>query len=351
MPKNTPKPWVYFFGVAVISSLILSISAFSIFMEKQRYLEQATTETRNITVLLSQNISDEFDKADVLLQSVRNRIQIEIQNKGANNFATLNDYITQSESLLSEALSIRVTDKNGRVILGKDVKNNNPVNLNDRDFFKQLRNDNTDRLAVSEPIFGRISNQWMIVIARRISAPDGSFAGTISANFACSKFEKFFSKISLGRYGAATIRTADLVLVSRFPSKNVQIGSKDVSQQLREIIQRKGDGGEYLAVTAIDGVERSNAYLRLQRYPFYVIVGLGTDDYLGEWYTHVWLFFGLAVLAILITCFAAFQVYRTNGRLTVEIADTKYLKTSFVLPLQPLNHKKVYALPMPTEIF
>jgi len=323
LPENTPKLWVYFLGVAVISILILCISVLSILAEKQRYLDQATISSRNISELLSQNISAEFDKADVLLQSVRNSLQATHTEIVDHNFSTLKDYISQSESVIPMALSLRVTDKNGKIILGKDVQQNNPVNLNDIDFFKKLREDSSDRLVVTGPVFGRISKQWMIVIARRINAHDGSFAGTVSVNFACSKFEKFLSKIALGRYGAATIRTTDLALISRFPSANDQIGSKEVSQKLREIMQINEDGGEYLAITAIDGIERSNTYHKLQRYPFYVIVGLGTEDFLLEWHTHIWLFTSLAVLAIFITCLAAIQVYRTNGRLALEVAEHK----------------------------
>jgi diguanylate cyclase (GGDEF)-like protein/PAS domain S-box-containing protein len=129
------------------------------------------------------------------------------------------------------------------------------------------------------------------------------------------------SSVALGPYGAATIRTTDLALVSRFPDTSYAVGSRGVSKQLSDIMRTQSESGQYIAATALDGIERSNAYRRLQNYPFYVIVGLATDDYLGGWKKNILMVSGLAALAILMTCVAALSVFRTNRRLVTDVSQ------------------------------
>jgi hypothetical protein len=52
---------------------------------------------------------------------------------------------------------------------------------------------------------------------------------------------------------------ADLPLVHRFPENQAAVGSKEVSRQLNAMLQADPLRGAYLAKTALDGIERSNA--------------------------------------------------------------------------------------------
>jgi PAS domain S-box-containing protein len=163
----------------------------------------------------------------------------------------------------------------------------------------------------------------VIILARRLTASDGAFAGVVYATFDTDRFESALALPALGPHGAATIRTADLALVHRFPDTKDGVGSNKVSEGLRSVVQARPEEGEYVAATALDGIERSNAYRRLDRYPFYVIVGVATDDYMGGWKNNVLMVFGLAGLAILTTALAALLVYRTERRLAADIEIRK----------------------------
>jgi len=109
--------------------------------------------------------------------------------------------------------------------------------------------------------------------------------------------------------------------VHRFPDTKKAIGSKDVSAELREALQKNPKLGDYLAKTAIDGIERTNAYRRVHHYPFYVIVGLSTDDYLGGWRQIQGVIMGLGGLTIALTLFAAIILYRAHCKLSADLAE------------------------------
>jgi signal transduction histidine kinase len=312
----------YGLAVGAIALLVISLACVALWQEKQRYRERASVATQNVAQLLAGQIENVFDKIDVVLETVVDEYRDRMQDKRLDP-VSLNAFLARQEALLPEALSLRIVDREGIVRLGKGLPADNQISLADRDYFQRLRDDPADGLVVSGPVFGRIAQQWVIVLARRINGLDGSFAGVVYATMATAHFEKVFSNIALGPKGAATIRTTDLSLVHRYPDLRGAVGSNEVSKQLREIVLVHPDGGEYIAVTPLDGIERSNAYRKLERYPFYLIVGLATNDYLGGWNEVVLMVSGLAGLAILVTALAARLVYRSARRMSDEIEERK----------------------------
>ncbi len=288
--------------------------------EKQRYRERATVATRNIAGLLDGHLSDVVDKIDVILRDANDHYA---EQRGRQNAAELSAQLQRHQALLPEVASLRILDRNGFIRYGGGIPAGDPISLSDREFYIRARDDPASGLIVSGPVLSRVSQQWVLVFARRLQAPDGSFAGVIYANLATAYFDKLLSSLSLGKYGAATIRMSDLALVHRYPDARGQVGSRDVSQELREMVQTHPERGDYLATTALDGIERSNAYRKLERYPFYVIVGLATEDYLGGWQDNVFMLSGLAGLAIVLSAFAGLLVYRSNRRLLLDIEARK----------------------------
>jgi len=289
----------YALAAIVLVSLMVSLVAIEAWQEKLRYRERATVATRNIASLLDNHISDVSDKIDVVLQALSAHYHDQAQHGGINA-TRLTAQLKRHEALLPEVSSLRILDKDGLLHFGANESAANPLSLADRDFNLRARDNPAAGLIVSWPALSRLSQQWVLVYARRLNAPDGSFAGVVYANLATAYFDKILSSLTPGKYGAATIRMSDLALVHRYPDTRRQVGSKDVSTLLRGMVQAHPEGGDYLAATALDGIKRSNAYRKLERYPFYVIVGLATQDYLGGWQANVFMLYGLAGLAIVL---------------------------------------------------
>lgn len=312
-----PRALPYVAALATIVALVIGLSAFSIGQQRERYRERAALSTQNTARLLDQTISSIFDKIDVVLQSVATHYQEDLAD-GSLNAAKLNAYLAQSKASLPEVLNIRIVDTQGLVRYGLDASMP-PFQVSDRNYFIRLRDDASASLFVDGPVYGRASQQWVIVLARRLAASDGSFAGIVYANVSAAHFEGVLSSIALGPHGAATLRTTDLALVHRYPDTKNAVGSKSVSQELRDIVQTELSGGAYIAATVLDGIERSNAYSRLKRYPFYVIVGQATDDYLGESKQNVVTISLLTLLALLLPSLASLLAYRSAQRAAAEV--------------------------------
>ena len=315
---NAPG-WVYIGVFAVIAALIAGIASLSIWLERDRYRERASVATENVARLLDRHLSDTFDQVDTVLRSSAFFHGV-LAASGSIDAQALNGYLAHAQSLHPALESLRIADRAGDVRYGPGAPASG-VNIGDRGYFKRARDHPDAQTIVEGPVFARISQKWAVVLARRLVDRDGAFAGVVYVNVATSYFDKALSEVTLGARGAATIRAADLALVHRVPLVQGTIGTREVSRTLREAIAKRPDRGSYVAATAIDGIERTNAYRKLAEYPFYVIVGLATDDYLGGWQQNVLLVSSLAGLGALAVGIATLLVYRTQRRLAADIAE------------------------------
>src|ERR1019366_8999568 len=97
------------------------------------------------------------------------------------------------------ALVISITDREG-----KTVASNQPFAANrvvDRDYFKVHVARDSDNLYISEPVLGRQSGKWVIVLSRRLNHPDGSFAGTVLLSIETGYLASFYHSSDLGEKG------------------------------------------------------------------------------------------------------------------------------------------------------
>lgn len=327
----------YLLVVLAISLLVVSLASLALWQERLRYRERASVATQNVSHLLEQHIGDVFDKIDVVLQTFVYHYRAS-GNPAQRDTLQLNAELQELEKQLPEVLSLRVLDRDGVVRFGRGLPAGRPLSLADRDYFIRARDDPQAGLIISGPTLARISKQWVIILARRLETADGAFDGVLYANFSVTQFAAVFAKVTLGPYGAATIRTTDLALVHRYPEGKGAVGSREVSRELQEMVRVHPKEGEYLAATALDGVERSNAYRKIDGFPFYVIVGLATNDYLGGWRNSLLMIVGLSGLAILITALAAVLVYRSACRMRAELTERKRIGTELEVLLRERNH-------------
>jgi signal transduction histidine kinase len=309
-PYPSWLPYVLFTGV--IAVLVAALVLVALRQEKQRYRERALIDARNIAGLLDGHFGAVFDKADIVLQSVALHYREQAAN-GPLDVHKFSRFLAREQSMVKELEGLQVAGADGVVRFGSGLGAGRPDWLADRNLLQQARGE-PPRLLVAGPMEIWRGQQPAIVLARRLEAPDGSFAGLVSAHFPVSSFGKTLSATALGPQGAATLRTADLALVQRHPEAKDATGSRRVSQQLLDALKASPVEGVYSAPTALDGIERINAYRRLQGYPFYVLVGLATADYLAGWYQYVMLVSGLGVTVLVVVGVAAVAIHRSTQR-------------------------------------
>ncbi|NGZ07488.1 MAG: hypothetical protein G8237_14165 [Magnetococcales bacterium] len=329
LPAEPRQPFSYKVFVWRVVLFVVSLNLFvwvlawwSIDQSRQLYQERAETTTKNLAHVLENNLAGALDKIDIALLAVVDEAERQLAAGGIDASA-LNGLLDRQLSRLPEVISLRVTNGRGDVLYGNAVAGTK-VNLADREFFIRQRDHADSGLVISPPLLARISQQWVIPISRRIHGPDGSFAGVVYSNVSLAYLARIFSALMVGQRGVIAMRDADLGIVLRYPAiedYGKMVGSKEVSSVFQKLAQSGQTAGTYTVVSGYDGVERTFSYRRLTSHPYYVVIGLATDEYLLGWWqqTVTWLIH--LGLFLVITLIAAWLLYRAWERQAVYHAN------------------------------
>lgn len=272
-------------AVVLLNLMVIGLAFQSLHQGLEQSRARAIVSTRNLAQLLDHDIAAIFDRIDLTLQALVDDLDDGLASK--HDTKRYQSIVQQHFARQPALHSLLVVDERGSLLASSGQLNRTPALLADRDYFRRHRDSVSAGLVISPPLQGRVGGEWIITLSRRINASDGQFAGIAVASIRLAHLRELFAGINLGPGGAITLRDTDLGLVTRHPAPStpeVQIGSRAVSPQLAAAIRANPEHGAYLAVTQIDGIERTNAYRRMSHYPYYIIVGLADDDYLLGWY-------------------------------------------------------------------
>lgn len=272
-------------GALLLNLLVIAMMVFSLQQSRARYHAQAFVTTSNLAQLLEQELTASFDQLDQLLLEAKAEFE-KLPAEAAARRVALEALRSRPTFHRPELDALRVADANGVLLLGSGASPTQPARIADRAFFIRLQGDPTAGLVFSEVLLSRASGKPVLVLARRLNRSNGEFAGMVSASISLAHLQKSFEALNLGSKGAVSLRDQELRLIARhsmLPGGEADLGSNKVSAGLLKAIQAHPDHGNFLATTLLDQIERANAYRKVSNYPFYVLVGLASEDFLAAW--------------------------------------------------------------------
>lgn len=292
--------WLIAGNVAVVV-IIAAMAMAAIYADYAQHRQIALGRVVNVAQVMARYLAGVFDKTDLALRSVAYEYGYHMLGTGAANAPAIRRLVVHQRSNLPEVDSIRIATADGVVRFGADGVDG--IRIDDRSYFRRAR-EGDEALVFSEPLLGRITGKWVVVAARRLAHPDGSFAGVAFASITSDYFSRSFASVDLGRDGAISMRDLGLRLVARHPDPGgaaSAIGSANVSGQLRDVLRSDPESGTYIAATALDGIERVNAYQRVGELPFYVIVGISSSEWRAAASQDALAIGSLAAIALMLT--------------------------------------------------
>ncbi len=287
-PTSLIKPLLL--ALALFNLSIVAGASYSLYNSKQQFEEQAAIDTRNLSQVLEKSIAGLVDKIDIVLQVCADEISRQTNRKPGEPLK-IDDFLKLQQQRVPDLFNLRVTDARGTLIHGSDVTVLPQVNYADRDYFLQLRDQANAGLYIAKPVFGKTTHLWLLTFARRLEQPDGNFAGVVFGTIHLEHFNKLFAVVDVGSKGTIALRDRDLGLIVRYPTlemKGEGIGSKKLSIPAARALLDKPEQGSYRSdATSLDGNIRTHAYVKLEKYPLYINVGLAEADYLSTWHKEV----------------------------------------------------------------
>ncbi len=299
-------------GVLVVDLFVVALAMLGLAQDREQRQEHTRTNTRNLAHVLEEHVNGVINKVDLALLTVVDE-HARQSATGSIDGDAMNRLLAKQLAHIPELLSLRIADAQGVVKYGPGVESGAPVNNADRDYFIAARDVAEDGLVVSKPLFARISKKWAITLARPLKGKGGVFEGVVYVNVALESLSKTFSRIDIGKQGFIGLRDTEMGLITRHPlppNFAEAVGSKVVSNEIRELVAKGQTTGTYLARAGIDNIERIISFRRFTGQPFYIFVGISTEDYLADWRADIVRVALLVGVFLLITWIAAWTIRR-----------------------------------------
>ncbi len=285
LPDNTKNKgrhgWLALVALAMGSFVLLGYVLWS---AHEEIWEDARQTSSNYAELVEARFDATLRRIDADLYGIASRIPSEsLLEKYVPRFrAEIELELERRRIEFPEIAGFQVADAAGNMLY--KAGDGKYANLEDRDYFITLRDQQGQQAVFSGVIRSRVSGKDVMVVARAIYDAEGTFRGMVSAPLDLEYFDRIFASIQLGPNGAIAIRRADnhtLMMRRPFVASEINV-PLNPDHPVRAAVANNNIGSLHFQAQA-DAIERIYSYRVLKNHPFYVIAGLARKDVTAAW--------------------------------------------------------------------
>jgi diguanylate cyclase (GGDEF)-like protein len=274
------KAAVLFFATVCLGLCVLLYLQLE--QSRQHDLNQAQVASSNLTRAMAQQAEDTFMKADLVLTSLVDWIQVD--GFGPSLKPRLQKTFARRVQTLDQLHGILLFDQKGQwVVTSFDDLPRGP-GVADREYFKFHQQNVSSVAHIGPAIRSRENGEWIIPISKRVNDRNGQFQGVLLAGIKMSYFDHFFKSFSLDDNGSMFLGLTDGTLLARRPFVESQIGTSLAQGEIFQNLLPQAPSGNAMFTSVMDGVVRLYGYRQLEAYPLVVSAASSRDSILAGWY-------------------------------------------------------------------
>lgn len=303
----------------LIVSSIVTVLGFSgvcgsIMLEMRRSAQELSRQTQeNLASTISADINRNIELYDLSLRSVVSSLALP---QLAQVDAQIRNLILFDHSVSAKHFGpMQVFDAKGDLWLDSATLSPEPVNRADEDYFRIHVTQPAHGLYISRPTQHR--GIYSMVLSRRVTAPDGSFAGVVAGSIRFSYFQDLFNRLHLAPQDVIAVLARDGSLLMRTPFEPGLLGSNVMAGiGVDKLLgQRRG---WFSGHGKTDNIARMYVWADSGR-PLIVLVGRSWSDVFAMWRQEA-LRIGaiLLVLAVIVAGFTVFFIRESDRRAAAE---------------------------------
>ena len=220
--------------------------------------------------------------------------------------------MSRLETLVSGASGtarINVFDADGQLINSSFSWPVLPVNIADRGYFKDFKNNPKSPEVIISLVHSRFARGWTTVIARKVVGRDGTFLGVISRGMSPASFETFFESLAFGDGAAISMLHRDGTMIARYPHIEHMIGQNFSTAPMQKLL-REENHGSIRVQSPVDGEDRLASARTLSQFPLSVLATVKVSTALADWRAQTRLLVGAAGLSALVIALTLFLIVR-----------------------------------------
>ena len=251
-----------------------------VWQARQSVQAEAHANHRGTARALSRHVFHVVRSSEVLLE----QMLAELDRQGGvdavrRSGASLQDTLAQLVQPLSEVSVALVADGDGWLVASSQKSVPEDLSYVDRGWF-QAHRDGRD-FVIGDPVVSRTSGESILTISRAVRAADGRLLAVALVGVQIRYLEKLFAETHTDDGRAVTLFRTDSVLIARNPPEPP--GKRYPNAWAVQRSQTESTGSAVIAVTAVDGFDRLNAWDRVGDYPLVVVVGQTMNKLLAPW--------------------------------------------------------------------
>jgi hypothetical protein len=284
---------VTYLGIAMLVFIYCALAYLLIADRKTDYIA-AERRGGNLVRVLDQSFSHIFKSVDASLLFLRKSYQ-----QNASNFDL--DTWVHDPSIRNElTFDFTITDANGRVVDSSFSKNIIGADRSDQEAFRVHVNSTVDDLFISKPLILKSSGKRAIVLTRRITASDGTFAGVIAALLDPNELGKYLSSVDLGQDGTFALIGLDGVVRTR--AVNGVIDWDTIGRQFPPragvlgYAERAKSGSYWNTPGVVDNVSRLASYRVIEAFPLIALVTISETEVYRRADENARIYWGIALV-------------------------------------------------------
>jgi diguanylate cyclase (GGDEF)-like protein len=283
---------------------VVGTNALSVRQGHHHALQEAGREIGNIALVLADHTERALQAVEVVQDGIIERMHGEGVTtpeilRGWAGGRHIHEMLRDRANALPQLDALTIIDAEGRLLNFSRSWPGAEANASDRDYFQALRA-GQDRF-LSRPAPDRGTGTPTIYLARRISAPDGSFMGTVLGAIELAYFDRLFGRLALGPHSNILFLRSDGVVLMRYPGDARWTGQDlGETEAFREVV-RLPEGTTARIVSPFDGDRRLVTARALENYPIRIHAGITEDAALAAWRREALrLVFGTAVMILIL---------------------------------------------------
>ncbi len=193
-------------------------------------------------------------------------------------------------------------------------------------------------------MIGQITRKPSILLTRRLTAPDGTFGGTIAASLDVLQLEKFYNSVDIGREGVISLVGFDGIIRARSgrnPAARGFIGESVSQTKLFEHHGRSPSGSYWSSskdTHQFEGINRLISYRVVQGLPLFAVVGLAESDVFQEATSTARKYYEIGFLLTAVVLIAMAMGATRQMRLASATAALKETNRRFDAALENMPH-------------
>ena len=309
-------------GLVVVALLFAVATVVELVRARDEAYRRATVSVQNLATSVARDIEHVVGSYDRSLQAT-------IAALALPGFDQVSEPLRQ-QALFDGAIEAAyvgvevIADAEGKVIAHSAPRGRAPVSIADRAAFTEQRERSDLGLYISSPFRSKADNTWAIGLSRRISGPDGRFAGVVMGTLRHGYFRDLAGQLNVEDGGSLAMVSTGGVLLTRIPWREDAIGA-NLAGFPSFTPMLAADHGTFEATAAIDGEHRLYGFKHVGGFPLVASSAVAVSAIYDSWWREAAII-GSATLVVnlilLVIAASLCRELRRRGQAEREVAAT-----------------------------